>query len=335
LITALGCGIGREDFNVAKLRYHSIIIMTDADVDGSHIRTLLLTFFYRQMPELVERGHIFIAQPPLYRVKRGKQVQYIKDDKALNEYLIQIALEDAQLFVNPHAPPITGALLERLAKQYLHVMDVIARLSHRYSTAVLEALIGVKRLTLTELQDAFYMETWLVALQKQIDKIAQSGTYFQLTLVEDRERKAYTPSVQMTSHGVESFYRFSYEFFLSQDYQAMIALGEEIHDLLEADSFVQRGDKKIFVSSFKEAITWLMEEAKRGQQIQRYKGLGEMNPDQLWETTMDPSVRRMLEVKIEDAVAADQMFTTLMGDNVESRRAFIETNALLVGNLDI
>ncbi len=335
LITALGCGIGREDFTVEKLRYHSIIIMTDADVDGSHIRTLLLTFFYRQMPELVERGHIFIAQPPLYRVKRGKHVQYVKDDKDLNEYLIQIALEEAQLFVNPHAPPITGVLFERLAKQYLSVMDIVVRLSHRYPAVVLEALIYVGQLTIAELQNPNFMELWLIELQKQVDRIAKNGTTFQLTLSEDRERKAFIPSIEMVSHGVESFYRFSYEFFFSQDYQAIIALGKELKGLLEIGSYVQRGDKKIFVTSFKEALSWLMEEAKKGQQIQRYKGLGEMNPDQLWETTMDPSVRRMLEVKIDDVVAADQIFTTLMGDNVESRREFIETNALLVGNLDV
>ncbi len=335
LITALGCGIGREDYHPEKLRYHSIIIMTDADIDGSHIRTLLLTFFFRQMPEIIEQGHIFIAQPPLYRVKRGKQVQYVKDDKDLNEYLIQIALEDAQLYVNPAAPPIGGVTLERLAKQYLHVMDIFARLSLRYPTLALEALIYVKPITLTQLQSESEMKNWIGEFQAQVEQHAKNGTHFQLTLTEDRERKVFLPRVQMISHGVESFYNFSYELFISHDYQAIVALGDAIRDLLESGSFVQRGEKKIPVASFKEALAWLMEEAKKGQQISRYKGLGEMNPDQLWETTMDPGVRRMLQVKIDDAVAADQIFTTLMGDNVESRREFIETNALLVGNLDI
>jgi len=335
LITALGCGIGRDDYTVDKLRYHSIIIMTDADVDGSHIRTLLLTFFYRQMPELIERGHIFIAQPPLYRVKRGKQITYVKDDKDLNEYLIQIALEDAQLFVSLKAPAIVGVNLERLAKQYLSTMDIISRLSYRYPAAVLEALIYVRKLSLSDLQDRSLMQSWIEALQVQLVKMAQNGTVFEISLFEDKERNVFLPHIKMVSHGVDSEYAFIFEVFASHDYQALTALGENIAGLLEADAFVQRGEKKLLVNTFKEALQWLMEEAKKGQQISRYKGLGEMNPDQLWETTMDPAVRRMLVVKIDDAVAADQAFTTLMGDNVESRREFIEANALMVGNLDI
>jgi len=335
LITALGCGIGRDEFSIEKLRYHHIIIMTDADVDGSHIRTLLLTFFYRQMPELIERGYIYIAQPPLYRVKRGKQINYVKDDKDLNEYLIQIALEEAQLFVNPKAPPIVGVSLERLAKQYLSVMDIITRLSYRYPAAVLEALIYVKKLSLTDLQDRNLMQAWLDSVHAQLVKTAQNGTVFRLSLFEDEERKVFLPRIKMTSHGVDSEYALMFEVFASQDYQALAAVGESVSELLEANAFVQRGEKKLSVSTFKDALQWLMEEAKKGQQISRYKGLGEMNPDQLWETTMDPAVRRMLVVKIEDAVAADQVFTTLMGDNVESRREFIEANALMVGNLDV
>jgi DNA gyrase subunit B len=335
LITALGCGIGRDDFSIEKLRYHHIIIMTDADVDGSHIRTLLLTFFYRQMPELIERGYIYIAQPPLYRVKRGKQINYVKDDKDLNEYLIQIALEEAQLFVNPKAPPIVGVSLERLAKQYLSVMDIITRLSYRYPAAVLEALIYVRKLSLTELQNRDLMQVWLESVQAQLVKTAQNGTVFGLSLFEDEERKVFLPRIKMTSHGVDSEYALLFEVFASQDYQALAALGENVSELLEVGAFVQRGEKKLSISTFKNALQWLMDEAKKGQQISRYKGLGEMNPEQLWETTMDPAVRRMLVVRIEDAVAADQVFTTLMGDNVESRREFIEANALMVGNLDV
>jgi len=335
LITALGCGIGREDYTPEKLRYHSVIIMTDADVDGSHIRTLLLTFFYRQMPELIEGGHIFIAQPPLYRVKRGKVTQYVKDDKALNEYLVQIALENAQVFVNDHAPPITGVVLERMVKKYLDVMDIVTRLSRRYPAAVLEALIDAPKVTLTELQNQAHMTTWLENLKTELLTHTQSGMQYRLSLVEDRERKAYVPQISMTSHGVDNVYVLGYDFFSSHDYNAIVALGTDLQGLLEAGAYVQRGEKRQNVTSFKLALHWMMEEAKRGQQIQRYKGLGEMNPDQLRETTMDPSVRRMLVVRIEDAVAADGIFTTLMGDNVESRRAFIETNALLAGNLDI
>ncbi len=335
LITALGCGIGRDDFNPDKLRYHSIIIMTDADVDGSHIRTLLLTFFYRQMPELIQRGHIFIAQPPLYRVKRGKQVTYVKDDKDLNDYLIRIALEDARLFVNPEAPPISGLALEHLAKRYSAIMDLIHRLSYRYPAAVLEALLYVERLEPERLHDKAIMAHWLESIQLQLKNTAEAGLFFELSLLEDLEHKAYMPSVRITTHGVDSYYHFQYDFFSSSDYHTLAIFGAEIRQLLEQGSFVQREDKELRVGTFKEALVWLMDEAKKGQQIQRYKGLGEMNPDQLWETTMDPNVRRMMVVTIEDVVAADQIFTTLMGDNVESRRVFIETNALLVGNLDI
>lgn len=335
LITALGCGIGREDFAIEKLRYHSVIIMTDADVDGSHIRTLLLTFFYRQMPEIIERGHIFIAQPPLYRVKRGKHSQYVKDDKALNEYLVQIALEDAHLFVNEKAPAITGVILENMVKKYLDVMDIVHRLSRRYPAPVLEALIDLPKRSLQELQNHAGMTQWLDALKCQLADHAASGFQYQLRLTEDSERKVHLPEITMTSHAVDNTYRLGYDFFSSNDYSAITALGSELQGLLEPGAYIQRGDKRQTVTNFKSVMHWLMEEAKRGQQIQRYKGLGEMNPDQLRETTMDPSVRRMLEVKIEDVVAADEIFTTLMGDNVESRRAFIETNALLAENLDI
>lgn len=335
LITALGCGIGREDFNPEKLRYHSIIIMTDADVDGSHIRTLLLTFFYRQMPEIIEKGHIFIAQPPLYRVKRGKQSTYVKDDKALNEYLTQIALENAALFVNASAPPISGAGLEKLAKQYLEVSENIIRLSPRYPALVLEAMVNIEPVKPETLQNQSAMENWVTILMAELNRLPQNGTQFSIRLQEDREHSVFLPSVIMTLHGVEHLYRLNYEFFNSHDYAAMIKLGTELQGLLESGAYVTRGDKRLGVASFKNAWTWLMEEAKKGQVISRYKGLGEMNPDQLWETTMDPAVRRMLSVRIEDAVAADQAFTTLMGDNVESRREFIESNALLAGNLDI
>lgn len=335
LITALGCGIGRDDFNPDKLRYHHIIIMTDADVDGSHIRTLLLTFFYRQMPELIQRGHIFIAQPPLYRLKRGKQVQYVKDDKELNNYLMQIALEDAGLFVNPSAPPIAGLALENLAKRHAQIMELIARLSYRYPATVLEALLFMDPLQTHHLQDEGTMNQWLAHLREHLKHHATEGLFFELSLIEEVEHQAYVPRVIVITHGVGSQYHFCYDFFFGADYQAITAFGTEIRHLLEAGAYVKRADREIPVNSLKAALNWLLEEAKKGQQIQRYKGLGEMNPDQLWETTMDPAIRHMLSVTIEDGVAADQIFTTLMGDNVESRREFIEANALLVGNLDV
>lgn len=335
LITALGCGIGREEYFPEKLRYHSIIIMTDADVDGSHIRTLLLTFFFRQMHEIIENGHVYIAQPPLYRVKRGKQSTYVKDDKALNEYLTQIALEEAALFTSTDAPPISGPGLEKLAKQYLEVSDIIARLALRYPPLVLEALINITAIKQETLQQQSFMEQWVDTLKQELGKLAHNGIQFKIKLQEDREHKSFVPLITITHHGVDQSYNFGYEFFGSHDYAAITQLGKELQGLLEEGAYVTRGDKRLSIASFKSAWNWLMEEAKKGQQIQRYKGLGEMNPDQLWETTMDPSVRRMLLVKIEDAVAADQAFTTLMGDNVETRREFIESNALLAGNLDI
>lgn len=335
LITALGCGIGHEDFAIEKLRYHNIIIMTDADVDGSHIRTLLLTFFFRQMPSLIENGYVYIAQPPLYRVKKGKQIQYVKDDKALNEYLTQIALEDAQLFVNTEAPPVVGIALEQLVKQYNNVMDIIQRISRRYPATVVETFIDCPPVNLSQLADESFMKDWLETLKKQLESKSTNGTQYHLTLTEDRERKIFLPQVLLTAHGIDSFFKFNYEFFASNDYQTILALGSKLRGLIELGAYVSRGEKKFYISSFKQALEWLMDEAKKGQQISRYKGLGEMNPEQLWETTMDPNIRRMLEVKIEDAVAADGMFTTLMGDNVESRREFIENNALLVGNLDV
>lgn len=335
LITALGCGIGHDEYNLEKLRYHSIIIMTDADVDGSHIRTLLLTFFFRQLPELIEQGHIFIAQPPLYRVKKGKQVQYVKDDKALRDYLTQIALEGAQLFVNKQAPAITGIALEQLVNRYNHVIDIINRLSRRYPAAVVETLIDSDSLNITDLKNEAHMQSWLAKLEQRLGWAPESGIRYTLRLDKEEEREAYLPHVVVTSHGVDVAYHFNYEFFLSNDYRAIVDLSTHLKGLLEAEAWVQRGDRKMPISSFKYALEWLMEEAKKGQQIQRYKGLGEMNPDQLWETTMDPAIRRMLRVKLEDAVAADEIFTTLMGDDVESRRKFLESNALLVGNLDI
>lgn len=335
LITALGCGIGEEDFDIKKLRYHHIIIMTDADVDGSHIRTLLLTFFFRQMPALIEEGYVYIAQPPLYRVKQGKQVHYVKDDRALQEYLLQIALQNTQFFVNPGAPPITGSALERLVKQYFAGMDVVNRLGRRYPTQILEALIYIPAVTAAMLQDENEMKSWLTKLEQELLKINHGGFHFKLSLRKDKERNTFLPVITTMMHGVEGLHILQNEFFTMPDYLSLVALGKELHGLVEEKAFVQQEEKKLYISSFKQAVEWLMDEAKKGQQIQRYKGLGEMNPDQLWETTMDPSVRRMLRVSVEDAVKADAMFTTLMGDNVESRREFIEANALLVGNLDI
>ncbi len=335
LVTALGCGIGSTEFNADKLRYHSIIIMTDADVDGSHIRTLLLTFFFRHMRELIERGHVFIAQPPLYKISKGKQQSYLKDDEELDSFFLQVALENAELYTNDQAPPIIAVALGQLVTEYRGVMAIIRRQSKLYPEAVLQQFIDSSGVTEEMLLDQAAMGDWCKALQQVFDENHKAGQQaYSISYWHDAERSVYLPKVAITSHGIVSEYKFGHDFFKSLEYKAIVELGEKITGLIEETGFVQRGEKQHDAHSFPEALEWLMSEAKRGYMIQRYKGLGEMNPSQLWETTMDPEVRRMLVVRIEDAIAADQLFTTLMGDQVEPRRAFIEKNALGVANLD-
>ncbi len=336
LITALGCGIGRDEFNIEKLRYHRIIIMTDADVDGSHIRTLLLTFFYRQMRELIENGYIYIAQPPLYKAKKGKQEQYVKDDLALQEYLLQAALDKASLYVSADAPALKGPGLESLAKQYIAVMASIHRLARRYNLMVLEKMLYLPALEEVDLHNMEKVQGWCKELMERINSHQKGGERYEIKVVRDVDHEAFAIHIRKLTHGiVSSDQQIPSEFFSTAEYGRIVTLGKQLDGLLGSDAYVQRGDKQKQVSSFKQVMDWLMEEAKRGRQIQRYKGLGEMNPDQLWDTTMNPDTRRMLQVQIEDAVAADEIFTTLMGDQVEPRRDFIETNALSVSNLDI
>ncbi|GAD64437.1 DNA topoisomerase (ATP-hydrolyzing) subunit B [Aquipseudomonas alcaligenes] len=334
LITALGCGIGREEYNIDKLRYHNIIIMTDADVDGSHIRTLLLTFFFRQLPELIERGYIYIAQPPLYKVKKGKQEQYIKDDEAMDEYMTQSALEEASLHVNENAPGLSGEALERLVNDYRAVIKTLGRLSRVYPQDITEHMVYLPRVSVEQLADQAAMQAWLQTFQARLKGAEKSGQTYSASLREDRERHLWLPEVEVLAHGLSSYITFNRDFFASNDYKAVTALGDQLNSLLEDGAYVQRGERKKAVSTFKEAFEWLKVESTKRHSIQRYKGLGEMNPEQLWETTMDPTVRRMLKVTIEDAIAADQIFNTLMGDAVEPRRDFIESNALAVSNLD-
>jgi len=335
LITALGCGIGREEFNPDKLRYHRIIIMTDADIDGSHIRTLLLTFFYRQMPELIERGHIYIAQPPLYKVKKGKQEQYVKDDAELNDYLLQTALDKAALHLGTDAPPITGAPLEGLARHYMAVMATVRRLARRYDAEILEKIIYMPPMTDEMLHDKARLAAWFDELVQRLNADQRVGTRFSVQIEMEADTQAFAATITRRTHGLTSDYLFPRDFFDSAEYRNMAALGAKLDGLLSEGAHVQRGERKQPVTSFRQAMDWLLDEAKRGQQIQRYKGLGEMNPEQLWETTMNPETRRMLQVRVEDAVAADEIFTTLMGDHVEPRREFIEQNALAASNLDI
>lgn len=334
LITALGCGIGREEYAPDKLRYHSVIIMTDADVDGSHIRTLLLTFFYRQMPELIEKGNIYIAQPPLFKIKKNKQERYVKDEKALEDLLIQSALDGASLYLGDGSS-ITGTGLEQLVNEFHSVMNIIDRFSKRYPSEFLEALIYAPFLSEAQLTQREEMEKFVKDIQDKLNATTQISAYYEIELVQDAERQWWLPKISMTSHGVKHNVLINKDIILSSDYRKMTDFGNKLNQLFKPGSFVQRDDKKHLVNSIAQAMNWLLAEAKKGQTIQRYKGLGEMNPDQLWETTMDPEKRCLLQVKVEDAIAADQIFTTLMGDEVEPRRQFIEANALEVVNLDI
>ncbi|MDE0841868.1 MAG: DNA topoisomerase (ATP-hydrolyzing) subunit B [Porticoccaceae bacterium] len=335
LITALGCGIGTSEFNIAKLRYHTIVIMTDADVDGSHIRTLLLTFFFRQMRELVENGHIYIAQPPLYKVSKGKSEQYLKDDAALTAYLTQKALENASLHVNSSAPPIQGVALESLVTDFRVVANMMERLSLVYPLKVLQALVYVQEFTKELHLNEENLALWCAELDTKLDA-GDGGTHrYTVTVSEDRERNIFLPKIEIMAHGAPQSYSLSRDFFASKEYRAMSSLGKSLQGLLEESATVSRGERSFPVTDFEQALEWLMSESRRGINTQRYKGLGEMNPGQLWETTMDPESRRMLRVTIDDVIAADQMFTTLMGDQVEPRRLFIDTHALSVVNLDI
>jgi DNA gyrase subunit B len=336
LITALGCGIGREEYNPDKTRYHRIIIMTDADVDGAHIRTLLLTFFYRQMPDLIERGYIYIAQPPLYKLKQGKQERYLKDDDALYDHLTQTALDKAVFSPSPDAPPIAAVALENLVQQYRRVDKVIERHARRYDANVLMSLVYTPALEQDTLQDEAALTHWTRTLQEQLDQRSSNVRRFEVDVVaQEEEKTGFLPRITIIQHGVEHVILLPQEWFLSKDYRELVGLGGELTGLVHAGAVVKRGEKSHVVDSFEQVVTWLMNEAKRGQSIQRYKGLGEMNPEQLWETTMDPEVRRMMQVTVEDAVSADQIFTTLMGDHVEPRREFIEANALNAENIDI
>ncbi len=335
LITALGCGIGREEFDPEKLRYHRIIIMTDADVDGAHIRTLLLTFFYRQMNVLIERGHIYIAQPPLYKVKKGKQERYLKDDTALDDYLMQVALENAKLYVSTDTPPLADVALESLVKQYNSTQNIVNRLAKKYDHDLIEKLIFMPAI---EIPAGASLPTisqeWIEELEGRLNAELNVSNSFKLQQTPATDLEPAGVLVSRFVHGIGTDKLLPLEIFASSEYRKLVELGEKLDGLLGESAYVKRGEKTQEVSSFAQALTWLTDEAKRGQHIQRYKGLGEMNPEQLWETTMNQEARRLLKVNIEDAVGADEVFTTLMGDQVEPRREFIEKNALTVENID-
>ena len=328
LITALGCGIGKEDYNIEKLRYHRIIIMTDADVDGAHIRTLLLTFFYRQLPELVERGHIYIAQPPLYKVKHGKSEQYLKDDHELNQYMLSQALKDAALHPSANSPVISQDGLEALARQYLIAETIIDRYSRFINNEALHALLIAEPIDLNTHSAAQASAT-------RLHQALNLEPSFIIDAVHDESNDGQKLRIQKKCHGNISISYIDAKFVQGADYRHILNTADVLRNLLQEDAEVRRGENVRQVTSFKEALDWLLSEIRRTITIQRYKGLGEMNPEQLWETTMDITVRRLLRVQIEDAMAADDVFTTLMGDQVEPRRHFIESNALVAQNLDV
>jgi DNA gyrase subunit B len=332
LITALGCGIGKDELDLGKLRYHRIIIMTDADVDGSHIRTLLLTFFYRQIPELIERGHVYIAQPPLYKVKKGKSETYVKDDAELNKLLLRSALEDAEVHVTAGAEVMSPTALDTLAHRYMEFQTAARRAARRYDQHVLEQMLQLPELAPAEREDEARLTQWGTLLETQLNVGQPAGRNYRVTL------QPGTPPhlmVGRTEHGVTVEKHLHREFFNSSEYRRIAELSRTLAGLFGPGAYVKRGEARQEVASFRDALHWLLDQARKGQYIQRYKGLGEMNPDQLWDTTINPATRRLVQVRIEDALGADAIFSTLMGDQVEPRREFIERNALSATNLDV
>lgn len=325
LITALGTGIGRDEYNPDKLRYHRIIIMTDADVDGSHIRTLLLTFFYRQMPELIERGHIYIAQPPLYKIKHGKQERYLKDDYELKRYMLGLALAGAELYPGEDKPPLMGETLAKIADEYLLAESVIERMSRLIDHTVMHALLKQSNIDLSSEASAQASAMRLAALLENIEIVAEF----------DEELERYRLKITRKQHGNFHISYLDDAFLHSGDFTKIKQAAAVLHGLISDGALIKRGEQQAHIAEFKQALEWLLDEAKKGISIQRYKGLGEMNPDQLWETTMDPNNRRLLRAQIEDSILTDEIFTTLMGDVVEPRRAFIESNALQARNIDV
>jgi DNA gyrase subunit B len=327
LITALGAGIGKDDFNHDKLRYHRIIIMTDADVDGAHIRTLLLTFFYRQMPQLVENGYVYIAQPPLFKVKSGKDERYVKDEQGLKQLQLKKAMNDASLNPGGGGAWIEGEALGKLADDFLVTDAIIDRMSRTFDPDVVRGMLACPRIDLSNAESASKAAVWLA------DTIG-TGTLV-VKVEQDELHEGYRLRCTKTLHGNKRDTIIDTTFIETGDYDQIVNTAQMLNGLIREGAEIKRGEKMFAVKSFGEALNWLIEQAKDGMTIQRYKGLGEMNPEQLWETTMDPKVRILNRVQIEDAIGADEIFTTLMGDNVEPRRAFIENNALIVQNLDV
>ena len=345
LITALGCGIGNEEFDIEKLRYHKIIIMTDADTDGSHIRTLLLTFFFRQMPQLLENGHIYIAQAPLYKMKKSGREEYLKDDLELEEYYLQGAVDDAGIKINESAPPIQTEKLYGLMKLYADSLKILAKDSRTMPMELSESLLKVDFVEAGDSSGEDRLKIWSDKLEKAIGKTPENQLSIKVVqeiepdsdeTLEEEAETSYAVEIEMIIKGSRNKVELTKSFFGSRAYTSLKPAISNFQGLIEKGGSVQRNGRSLKdIIYFSDAYHWLMEEAKRGVSVQRYKGLGEMNADQLQETTMDPNARRMLKISIEDAVGADRIFNTLMGDQVEPRRDFIDKNALSAANLDV
>ncbi|CRK86008.1 DNA gyrase subunit B [Candidatus Providencia siddallii] len=335
LIAALDCGIGSDKYNPDKLRYHSIIIMTDADVDGSHIRTLLLTFFYRQLPEIIERGHVYIAQPPLYKVKKGKQEQYIKDNEAMDNYLINIAINGANLYLDKNTKPISKKEFKKIIIEFNSMHRIIQKLERLYPKYFLKNLIYQPVLTYNDFKNINTVKNWTENFINYLELNKQIANNYTYIITENHELQTFEPTININSYGVNTSCCLDYNFFNTNEFKKIINTINLTKDFIKKGAFIQRGERFKNIDNFDQAIEWLFNESRRGLYIQRYKGLGEMNPNQLWETTMNPLTRRMMRVTIKDSVATDLLFTTLMGDAVEPRRIFIEENALKAELIDI
>ncbi|CAD83545.1 DNA gyrase subunit B [Candidatus Blochmanniella floridana] len=335
LITALGCGIGQNEYNLNKLRYHSIILMTDADVDGAHIRTLLLTFFYRYMPEIIDKGHIFIAQPPLYKVQKGNQSQYIKDEEEMYQYQISMAVRYACLYVDPYAPPISEEVLEQLIFERYLIQKIIIRMERQFPKELLNQLIFHSVLSEKQWSNYVDVEIWMKSLIELLKRSEKYGSHYSFIIRNNNKENFFEPILRIRTYGIDTDYPLGIDFIKSYEYRKLVTFGKKMNELLLSNhSYIQYKNDRKKINSFDQAIEWLMQESRKGLIIQRYKGLGEMNPDQLWETTMNPKNRCMLKVTVRDALEADNLFSTLMGDVVEPRRIFIEDNALKAKNVD-
>lgn len=334
LITALGCGIGPNEYNLDKLRYHNIILMTDADIDGAHIRTLLLTFFYRHMPDIIEKGHIFIAQPPLYKIQKGNRAQYIKNEEEMYQYQMSIAIHNTRFYINPDHPPLSQIILEQLIYEYYLIKKIINRMERKFPKILLNQLIY--HTVLSEEQWLQYQDVniWIQSLVKLLKDSEKYGSNYSFIINKNHKNKYFEPILKIRTYGSDTDYLLNIDLVKSYEYQKLTSFGKKMNKLLLYNAYIEYENQKKSIKSFHQAIEWLIQESRRGFTIQRYKGLGEMNPDQLWETTMNPKNRCMLRVTIKDAIEADNLFTTLMGDLVEPRRAFIETNALNATNVD-